>query len=39
MYNFHVTHSSANEASDRLLGSEAGSCSTTVFPNSFLKHT
>lgn len=39
MYNFHVTHASANAASDRLSGSEAGSCSTTVFPNSFLKHT
>lgn len=32
MYNFHVTHASANEASDRLSGSEAESCSTTVFP-------
>lgn len=38
MYNFQVTHASANEASDRLSGNEAGSYSTTVFPNSFLKH-
>lgn len=39
MYNFQVTHASANEASDCHSGSEAGSYSTTVLPNSFLKHT
>lgn len=39
MYNFQVTHASANEASDGLSGSEAESYRATVFPNSFLKHT